>query len=70
MNDFTKEELEELKDLTEFEISEYGQQSSKSINLLIPMFNKLHTLIVNYCYHKNTRNGDPCQECVDCGKQI
>jgi hypothetical protein len=51
MNDLTKEELMEIKDLIEFDISNYGELSIKSINILIPMYNKIQNMIDNYCDH-------------------
>ena len=65
MNDFTKEELEELSFwLTRLAMMENKMYKLKSIH------EKIQSMIDNYCEHKNTRNGDPCQECEDCGKQI
>ena len=65
MNDFTKEELIELKGW-----ADYCVGSGMCYTETEPLYDKIHSLIHNYCEHKNTRNGDPCQECEDCGRQM
>ncbi len=65
MNNFTKEELELTLSLYQEFMKKYEfTEDVESIT------NKILSMIENYCEHKNTRNGDPCQECEDCGIQI
>lgn len=64
MNDFTKEELEELIYDIEIALQEYG-----TLDKPYHLRTKIQSMIDNHCEHENTRNGDPCLECCDCGKQ-
>jgi hypothetical protein len=67
MNDLTKEELLEIKDLIGFDISNYGDLSSKSINILIPMHKKIQSLIDNYCDHSTK---EKIKETICCGERL
>lgn len=58
MNDFTKEELIELRTYLKF-----GAWVNCSI-----VVNKIQAMIDNYCEHEHKQNGFLCQECVDCGR--
>lgn len=71
MNDFTKEELQEISDLIHFDIAEYGQQSSKSVNILIPLACKIQSMIDNYCEHEFYMVGcghTASAQCNKCGQ--
>lgn len=64
MNEFTKEELNVIAASLATICSFYKCEKTAALAL------KILSLIDNYCEHKNTRNGDPVQECIDCGKHI
>ncbi len=68
MNDFTKEELLDLECwLRVTSKQDIILPSNKELQYLQ---DKIQSMINDYCEHKNTRNGDPCLECCDCGRQI
>ncbi len=74
MNDFTKEELEELQYLAHF----YIQINSIVHDEAIKIKNKIKSMIDNYCEHKkysatillNDSNGKIVILCDDCGKKL
>ena len=63
MNDFTKEELILIAESIPYILH-------KGVLVRTELLKKIDGMIVNYCEHQNTRNGDPCQECEDCGRQM
>lgn len=65
MNDFTKEELIEMRDYCNWEYPSIGHSDFRQ-NLWL----KLQSLINNYCEHKNTEmncDGGISWVCTDCG---
>lgn len=71
MNDLTQNELQELQELVEFEIDNYGSLSQKSIDILIPMSDKLKFMIDGFgdalCDHYHTMT-DTITKCAHCAK--
>jgi hypothetical protein len=55
MNNFTKEELEEIKDMIEISSCEYGRESTRSISFLLPLFYKIQFRIDHYCEPEKTK---------------
>ncbi len=68
MNDFTKEELTILFLELNIAIRHWGE--APEYKDYSKLKDKIQSMIDDYCDHKNTRNGDPCLECCDCGRQI
>lgn len=64
MNDFTKEELEDMH----YGLVEYGELESVNV---IKLSNKLQSMIDNYCEHKETEmdcDGGISLVCKTCGE--
>ena len=64
MNEFTKEELETLAAC----VSIYAKDEPDDY---MPLFDKICSLINNYCEHKDTENiGGWCWKCTKCGMKF
>lgn len=69
MNDFTKEELADLKDYINYAVSHsYGPTADK----VDKIYNKIQSMIDNYCEHENIVTGayprsNPPKKCEACG---
>lgn len=65
MNDFTKEELENLANC----VGEYTSTCSKGYHDLIypELYNKIQSMIDNYCEHDGEIGKDyPAEKCMKC----
>jgi hypothetical protein len=68
MNDFTKEELETIRDDIKHEMS-ISALANHDFNR--NMLNKVERMIDNYCEHKETVNiGGWVSKCVKCGTKF
>lgn len=69
MNDFTKEELEDLHCWGEV-YTEFGQ--SWTYPLLKPLMDKIQSMIDNYCEHPESKRMVNCgkEYCVRCGSLL
>ena len=66
MNDFTKEELESIKNA--MGCLNINKILKGKVPTDVELINKIQSMIDNYCEHENKQNGFLCQECVDCGR--
>jgi len=64
MNEFTKEELEEIAGVISSHINSHKDNDTRI--LLIPIIKKLEEIIDNYCEHKNAGQDYSCNRCWDC----
>ena len=65
MNDFTKEELEEIVESFDW------IESETSWDWKHPLRNKIQSMIDNYCDHEFNENiGGFCWKCTKCGAKI
>ena len=65
MNDFTKEELEEMKGWADYSVG-----SGLCYREAEPLYTKLQSMIDNYCEHKNQEmdvDWGISMQCKDCG---
>jgi hypothetical protein len=68
MNEFTKDELELLRDGLNYGVSNpYGF----TVDTVMPLYNKLKSMIDNYCEHDHSRSGFGIPViCDDCNEVI
>ena len=66
MNDFTKEELETLRDGLNYAV---GNPCGFTADTVMPLYNKLQFLIDNYCEHEMGYGGSQeVYQCKKCGE--
>lgn len=68
MNEFTKEELNEI-----IGWADYSVGSGLCYTETDPLYSKIHSMIDNYCEHLTTTptyGYDPIDRCDDCGRII
>lgn len=65
MNDFTKEELNELLDCIGWKLGE----GHRNPNITFSLEKKIQSMIDNYCEHKNIAPEYSCIMCYECGKR-
>lgn len=70
MNDFTKEELEEIIQFM-YEVEAEHNAHPEKILMSHPLYLKVQSMLENYCEHERiVSNYDPQDQCRNCGKIV